>query len=270
MSGCAVTIAYTMKTLPALFATSLLLCAFGCSKKDKSANESPPPAVSADDTDEVPPTDLSAGLTLALVSSATDLPETGADWNESLAKMEAQLGKVTTIHGADYRWAARSGESCAYLSLEMRAAETGAVVGAVQAPVTVSADTEADWNRCLDSVGAQGALAEDKSAPEPPASGGETTIANLFQGVAGKSSKWVGAQVSIKGFYIGTHATYVEDVKTTTISISADKGESKDSIGCTFAAGEVVPQFKDGDQLKVSGVVHGNFGGGLQACKLVP
>jgi hypothetical protein len=262
-----------MKILPWLLTTVLLLSAsIGCSKKDKQSDKaSPPPSPTIADSEASPPAVSTVALTMALVNAATGVAKSGTDWNEALAAAETRLGKVTTVHGAEHRWAARDGDQCAYLSLEMLSADTGAKVGVVQGPVAVQkGEDEGEWNRCLDSVGAQGQIAEDQKAPEPPAEGGVTTVSDLLAGVEGKPGKWVGKEVSIKGFYVSASTAFADTVKTTTLSISATKGERKGSIGCAFASGEVVPKFEPWDEVTVTGRVHASFGGGLEACKLQP
>lgn len=252
-----------------LLATTFVLFSVStsCSKKEKK--EAAPPAVA-----DPEPTPVQEGepdrLSIALLSSATNIGKTGMDWGEALSNAEKRLGKATTVHGAEYRWGAREGESCAYLGLEMLSGDGGARLGVVQGPMTVKqGESEADWNRCLDSVGAEGAP-EDPGAPDAPEAGAVVSVADILAGVEGKPESWVGADVSVKGFYVSASGAFVEDQKTTSLTISETKGSSKGSIGCTFAAGESVPELKEWDELTVRGTVHASFGGGLEACQLVP
>ncbi len=256
-----------MNAVSAPLAIGLVLATFaGCSKKDKpkenGAAPTPPVAVKTEAAPIAP-----AALSVEVLKTATGLAASGTPWAEALAAVEARLGKVTTIHGTEHRWAARTGDTCAFLSLALVAGDAGTTVGAVQGPIVATASGDADeWNRCLDSMGAQ--VTEDSTAPEPPAAGELATVTSLLDGVDRKPSSWVGATVSLSGFYVSSSASASGEVETTTVSIAETKGNLKVSIGCTLEAGAVPAEFARWDAVRVSGTVHGDFGGGLKDCNV--
>lgn len=252
----------------ASIALGIVLVAFaGCAKKEKQAAKEEKTADPVAATPDVPAS--TPTLSIEVLKAATDLTVTGAPWSEALRAVEGRLGNVTTVHGAEYRWAARNTDSCVYLSVEKRLADSDAIVGTVQGPIITKASDDVDaWNRCLDSVGAQ--VADDPNAPSPPSAGSLTTVTELFDGIARKPSAWVGAKVTIAGFYVSTSVAANGEVETSTLTIAEKKADLTTVIGCTWEHGAVPPTLARWDAVRVSGTAHASFGGGLKNCTIAP
>lgn len=254
----------TANALTAPLAISLILFAIpGCSKKDKEEEAKPEhatPVATPETKAEAKP--MAAGLSLDVVKAATGLVQSGASWPEAVASLEARLGKATTIHGSEYRWAARNTDTCAYLSVEQLA---GATVGVVDGPTTTKASGDVDaWNRCMDSLGAQ--TPEDATAPLPPAAEGLVTVTGLLDGIARRPSAWVGARVTVEGFYVSTSTASVGESDVATVMVAEAKNNIKLVIGCSLKAGTKASEFSRWDAVTVVGTAHGDFGGGLGDC----
>jgi hypothetical protein len=257
-----------MNALSAPLAIGLVLLTIpGCGKKEKAKEKEaqPTPPIATEIAKPVPA--AAPVLSMEAVKAAIDLTTSGTPWAHALASLESRLGNVTTIHGTEYRWAVRNTDSCAYLSVEHLAGDTGAKVGAVQGPVVAMASGDAEaWNRCLDSVGAQ--TTEDATAPMPPAAEGLTTVTGLLDGVDRKPSAWVGARVSIEGFYVSSSIAADGEVEIATVTIAEAKGNLQSVIGCTLVVGAKAPKLSRWDALRVTGTTHGDFGGGLKGCSV--
>tara|TARA_R110002096_G_scaffold292224_2_gene486633 strand:+ start:76757 stop:77569 length:813 start_codon:yes stop_codon:yes gene_type:complete len=259
--------ALTANALTAPLAIALILFAVpSCTKKDKEKDTKPEQATPVA-TPENKPESVAVGLSMDVVKAATGLAQSGSPWGEAIASLEAHLGKVTTIHGSEYRWAARSTDSCVYLSVEQLAGDAGATVGVVDGPTTTKASGDVDaWNRCMDSLGAQ--TPEDATAPMPPSSEGLVTVTSLLDGIARRPSAWVGARVTVEGFYVSTSTASVGESDVATVMVAEAKNNIKLVIGCSLKPGTEVSEFSRWDAVTVVGTAHGDFGGGLGDCRV--
>lgn len=174
-------------------------------------------------------------------------------WASAHGKLEALLGKPNVETHDAAMWGVLGGDDCWYLRVEQGADGT---VSRVEGPTKLSKATAFfTWDRCLVAAGVQKVAAEDPNAPGPPASG-LVTIPELRDGATRARSKWDKAKVSVRGLFLGASRPMIDSYEAVTISMTAQKGDLVNIIGCTLADRRApAPKLQTNDPITVTGIV---------------
>ena len=223
----------------ALMAAALAACA-ACNKTDASASASSSgttAASSAAPEKSAPP--FTGKLTGERVMGAKGLVRPFMPWAEAHAKLEAQLGKATLVADKKNAWAVVEGDACTYLVVERQANDQ---VGMVQDPSKVTKATAFGWDDCLTAAGVSRDADEDPNAPGPPTDGKPVTVLALRDGASKARAKWAKAKVTVKGLYLSTSTAKSGGVTYATVTLTAAKSDSKNTISCSLADPSTAPE----------------------------
>jgi hypothetical protein len=186
------------------------------------------------------PVPFGGKLTGDRVMGARGLAHPFDPWPAAEAKLEAQLGKPTQVkNGKTFMWAVAQGDDCYYVEVEKQSDNT---VGMVGDPMKVSkGGPVVNYDECLTAAGVRKAAVEDPNAPGPPTDGKPIGVVALRDGASKGRSKWTGAKITVKGLYLSVTKTTVNGVESATVSLTAAKGDLKNTVSCTLADPKKAP-----------------------------
>ncbi len=212
----------------------IALALLACNKPDTSSTQ---PTASTSAASSTPSAPFTGQLTGDRVMGSKGLARPFDAWAGAEAKLEAQMGKATSVKDDRYTWAVAQGDDCFYTQVEKQKDGT---VGMVMDPMKVSKGGPImNWDDCLTAAGVRKEAAEDPNAPGPPTDGKAIGVLELRDGATKARSKWSGAKVTVKGLYLST--TNLESPKNgiatpmANVSITAAKSDLKNVISCSLA-----------------------------------
>ncbi len=250
-----------MRKYPATLIALLSLA--GCGKSDENDSSKKAEAIAKP---------FAGTLTVEILDSAKDLVKPFDLWKTGFAKLQAKLGKPTSVVGNEYFWAVLDGkdkDSCRYLyvSKDNEAEffkdkkDPQDMIGTVSNPGNTSGTT------CSKALGLKAEDLEDPNAPVPNADG-TTTIEDFRAGLAAAPSKWVGQKLTLSGvfFSVSTRSVKGSDVATVSVRDSMTKINGIRCVLTDAAAAEGIP---NGTAITVTGMGNAKTRGTLTECSLL-
>ncbi len=232
-----------------------LACA--CGGKKEAKDDKPAPASAK----PLPAAPFTGALTVERVLGARDLVKPFDPWDEGFARLQAQVGKPTSIDNTRHTWAVVEGDTCAYFYVTRDdGAEykvEGTIVGTVQQPArTTKGGTEGDHNACLKAAGVSVGPPEDPAAAGPPADGSAVALADLRKVVIPGRSKWKDQRVKVSAVLgsVSTSTSGSDSYVTASLKASADDAERP--LSCSLTRNQTVPpDLKQGAAVVAEGKV---------------
>ncbi|MBV8756124.1 MAG: hypothetical protein JO257_02545 [Deltaproteobacteria bacterium] len=147
---------------------------------------------------KAPPEPFKGPLTVDRIMAAKDAVKPFQPWPDAFAVLQSKLGAPTKVDGTKYKWAAMSGDDCAYMIVEQddgkQFHKDGPMVGMVQEPGKYGPhDAMMNRDDCLEILG------KDVAPEDPNAAGPADTnqVKDVVSNAVNGRSKWKGKQIKV-------------------------------------------------------------------------
>ncbi|MFO0551488.1 MAG: hypothetical protein U0271_24075 [Polyangiaceae bacterium] len=217
-----------------------------CDKKssgDKSAS------ANAASESAAPP--FTGTLTTERLLSAKGAVKVFDDWSTALTKLEALVGKPTTVKGNTHVWVVVDGDDCTYMTAEKddrskyQKGASGDMLGTYQDPMKVNKNGPSmNYDECMELAG-KGSAPEDPNAKGPPADGSPVSLQDFLDNAVKGRSKWdkkrVKLSAALQSVSESTWSSGSSSGTNVSLQLVVSADNTKSAVSCMLRTDQTKP-----------------------------